>query len=341
MRINNFLNDVFVDFADSEIKTIGKNKQGEAWKMFFKDEAERLMKQNAVIFDETLYMLSVNKKLKKGTIVVSGLLLGIPGHLISTLIWKQIEKKFETIPSLPLKHMNAGINTVYVRLSYDAIFNEFFNNLRKIFKEQILLIGKDDDAREESISHDAVNNILEGMFQKNQFLLPPEITNPEIDISDLNLVFRDENKQNDFAFFVLTKGPRKYYEYAREYPNFKNALEHIIITSIPNICKSSDNVSYNIESVYQENASDAIANIFLSEHDGPGKSFIFCYDKIIINGEPYSYSDSFDKIKPAVQSYVDELDIEVFSELFEHINALYDKFEAELAKLKAQQEEIV
>jgi hypothetical protein len=334
MRINNFLNDVFAYFSNSKIVTIGKDAKGDAWRKFFKDEAERLMNQNAVIFGETLYMLSVNKKLKKGTIIASGL-LGIPGFLVSNLIWKKIEKQFEGIPSLPIKQMNAGINIVYTRLSYDAIFNEFFNNLRKMFKEQILLIDKDDDTGEMSISHDMVNNILEDMFQKNQFLLPPEITNPEIDISDLNLAFRDENEKIGLTFFVFTKGPRKYYEYALEYPNFKNTLEHIIITAIPNICKSSDNVSYNIESVYQENTSDAIANVFLSEHDGPKKLLIFCYDKIIINGNPCSYSGGFKDIETEVRSYENELDLDAFKKLFEDINSIYNKFEAELEKLKS------
>jgi hypothetical protein len=335
IRINNFLNDVFVYFADSKIVTIGKDTKGEAWRSFLKDEAERLMKQNAAIFDETLYMLSVNKKLKAGTIIISGLLLGIPGLVVSTLIWKQKEKKFEYIPYLPLKDMNNKINDVCTLLSYDAIFNEFFNNLRKMFKGQISLIGKDDDTGGMSISHDMANNILEDMFQKNQFLLPPEITNPEIDISDLSLTLRDENKEIGLPFFVFTKGPRKYYDYAWEYPNFKSALENTIITSIPNICKSSDNVSYNIESAYQENTSDAIANVFLSEHDGHGKLLIFCYDKIIIGDKPYSYSEGFTTINPVVQSYASELDLEVFEKLFADINILYNKFEAALEKIKA------
>ncbi|MFP3090460.1 hypothetical protein LQZ21_09060 [Treponema sp. TIM-1] len=342
MRINNFLNDVFSDFAYSKIVTIGKDTKGDAWKGFFKDEAERLMKQNAAIFDETLYMFSINKKLKTSTIVASGLLLGIPGLLVSTLLWKQREKQLEGIPSLPIKQMGAGINTVCVRLSYDAVFNEFFNNLRKMFKEQISLIGKFTDTGEMSISHDMVNNILEDMFQKNQFLLPPEITNPEIDISDLNLVFQDESKQNSQTFFVLTKGSRKYFEYALEYPNFKNALENIIITSIPNICKPSDNVSYNIESVYQGSTSDAVATILLTVHDSTEKSFVFCYDKIIIiNGNLYSYSDGFEKIKNEIQPYQNELNSEAFEKLFEDINILYNNFEAELGKLKAQQGEVI
>jgi hypothetical protein len=343
MRINNILNDVFSDFAYSNIVTIGGDIKNEAWEKFFETEAERLMKQNATIFDETIYVLSVNKYLKAGTIIASGI-LGLSGILISSFIWKLIENnnqgrnienlKFEYIPYLPTKRMNAGINSICLRLSFDIIFFDFFNNLRRTFKEQISLIGKESDTENNSVNHDMVNNILEDMFQKNQFLLPPENTSFDSDMSDSDLVYREEENQERKNFFVLSKGSKIYFEYALEYPYLKREFEKIIETSIPEICKSSDNVSYNIETIYRGTTSDAIANIVLASDDGPGKILVFCYDKVIINGKPYLYSDGFEKIKPEIQSYKDELDLEALESFFDKIKDLQNKFAAELSRTR-------
>jgi hypothetical protein len=284
-------------------------------------------------------MLSVNKHLKTGTIIASGI-LGVYGILISSFIWKMIEisnlekniknLKIEYIPSLPIKRMNAGIDLIFARLSFDSVFSDFFDNLRRTFKEQILLIGKEN----KSVSHDMVHNILEDMFQRNQFLLPLENTNPDIDMSDLNLIYQDERNTKRKNFFVVSKGSRKYFEYALEYPNLKMAFENIIETSIPEICKSSDNVSYNIETIYQENTSDAIANIVLASNGGSEKVLVFCYDKVIINGKPYLYSDGFENIKPEIQSYKDELNLDGLSVLFVKLKELQDKFEMEINRNK-------
>jgi hypothetical protein len=346
MRINNILNDVFSDFAYSNIATIGGDIINEAWEKFFRDEAERLMKQNATIFDETLYLLFVNKYLKTGTIIASGI-LGLPGILISSFIWKLMEKniknikdvknlKIEDIPYLPTKRVNAGINSICLRLSFDIIFFDFFNNLRRMFKEQISLIDKESGTENNFVSHDMVNNLLEDMFQKNQFLSNPENIDPDIDISDLDLVYREEKKQERKNFFVLSKGSKKYFEYALEYPNLKRSLERIIETSIPEICKSSDNVSYNIETAYRGTTSDAIANIVLASDGSPGKALVFCYDKVIINRKPYLYSDGFEKIKPEIESYNNELDFDTLEKnIFVKMNELQNNFEIELSRIKS------
>jgi hypothetical protein len=339
MRINNILNDVFSDFAYSNIVTIGGDIKNEAWEKFFETEAERLMEQNAMIFDETIYMLSANKYIKTGAIIASGF-LGLSGIFLSPFIGKLIEEKdiknlkIEWLPDLPTKRMNAGINSIYARLLFDEIFLQFFDNLRNMFKEQISLIGKESDTENNSVSHDMVNNILEDMFQKNQFLLPPENTSPDSDTSDSDLVYREEENQERKNFFVFSKGSKIYFEYALEYPYLKREFERIIETSIPKICKSSDNVSYNIETIYRGTTSDAIANIVLASDDGPGKILVFCYDKVIINGKPYLYLDGFEKIKSEIQSYKDELELDALRSFFDEIKKLQNKFAAELSKNK-------
>jgi hypothetical protein len=136
---------------------------------------------------------------------------------------------------------------------------------------------------------------------------------------------------------VLSKGSKIYFEYALEYPYLKREFERIIETSIPKICKSSDNVSYNIETIYRGTTSDAIANIVLAPDDGPGKILVFCYDKIIINGEPYLYLDGFENIKPKIQSYKDELELDALGSFFDKIKDLQNKFAAELSKIKSME----